>query len=79
MTIEYVQQVVDEIIEVARWTPQERVQQRTVEQIVHVPVPKVVEEIAGVVQIIPQERISKRTDIHTVQKTLELPQVQFLD
>ena len=39
VTIECVPQVVDEIIEVVRLIPQERVQQRTVEQIVHVPVP----------------------------------------
>ena len=89
VTTEYVQKVADEIIEVVRLTPQERVQQRTVEQIVHVSVPRVVEEIAGVVQIILQERISKRiTDrivdvpvvmqrqvptIQTVQKTVEFP------
>ena len=60
VTIEYVPKVVDKIIEVVRLIPQERVQQRTVEQILHVPVPQVVEEIAAVVQIILQERISKR-------------------
>ena len=54
VTIEYVPKVVGEIIEVVRLIPQERVQQRTVEQIVHVPVPQVVEEIAEVVQIIPR-------------------------
>ena len=37
--------------EVVRLIPQERVQQRTVEQIVHVPVPGVVEEMTEVVQI----------------------------
>ena len=52
--IEYVPQVMEEIGEVVRSIPQERVQQRTVEQIVHVPVPQVVEEIAAVVQIIPR-------------------------
>ena len=60
VTIQYVPKIVDEIIEVVRLIPQERVQQRAREQIVHVSVPPVVEEIAGVVQIIPQERISKR-------------------
>ena len=60
VTIEYVPQVVDEIIEIVRLIPQERVQQRTVEQIVHVPVPQVVNKIAGVVQITPEERFSKR-------------------
>ena len=67
--------------------------QRTVEQIVHVHVLQVVEETAGVVQIIPKERISKRIadrivdvpvvmqsqvpTIQTVQKTVEVSQVQF--
>ena len=37
VTVGCVPQVVDEIIEVVRLLPQERVQQRTVEQIVHVP------------------------------------------
>ena len=60
MTIEYVRQVMEEIGEVVRLIPQERVQQRTVEQIVHVPVLRVVEEVAEVVRTIPQERISDR-------------------
>ena len=93
VTIECVQQVVDKIIEVVRLILQERVQQRTVEQIVHVHVLQVVEETAGVVQIIPKERISKRIadrivdvpvvmqsqvpTIQTVQKTVEVSQVQF--
>ena len=42
MTIEYVPQVVAEVVKVVRLIPQERVQQRTVEQIVDVPVPQVV-------------------------------------
>ena len=53
VAIEYVPKVVDEIIEVVRLIPQERVKQRIVEQIVHVPVPQVVEEVAEMVQIIP--------------------------
>ena len=48
VTIEYVPK------EVVRLIPQERVQQRTVQQIVHVPVPRIVEEMAEVVQIIPK-------------------------
>ena len=88
-------QIMEEIGEVVRLIPQERVQQRTVEQIVHVPVPQVAEEIAGVVQIIHRECISKRIidrivdvpvvmqrqvpTIQTVQKTVEVPQVRFLD
>ena len=90
MTIEYVPQIMEEIAEVVRLVPQERVHQRTAERIVHVPVPQVVEEKAGVVQIIPQDRISKCIvdrivdvlvvmqrqvpTIQTVQKTVEFPQ-----
>ena len=54
MKIQYVPRVMEEIDEVVRLIPLERVQQRTVEQIVHVPVPQVVEETARVVQIIPR-------------------------
>ena len=95
VTIEYVPKVVDEINEVVRLIPQERVQQHTVEQIVHVPVPLVVGEIVEVVQIMHQERVSKRIvdrivevpvamqrrvpTIQTVQKTVQVLQVQFLD
>ena len=71
MTTEYIPQVMEEIAEVERQIPQERVQQRTLEQIVHVPAPQVVEEIAGVVQIIPQERVSKRI----IDRIVEVPVV----
>ena len=37
-----------------RSASRKRIQQRTVEQMVHVPVPRVVEETAEVVQIIPK-------------------------
>ena len=47
--IEYVPQVMEEIDEVVRSIPQERVEQRTVRQIVHVPAPWVVEETVEVV------------------------------
>ena len=76
--------ILEEIIEVVRL-----IQQRTVEQIDHDSVPRVV------VQIIRQERFSKRIvdrivdvpvvmfrqvpTIQTVQKTVEVPQVQFFD
>ena len=60
VTIEYVPRVADEIVGVVRLIPQERVQLRTVEQIVNVPVPQVFGVKVELVQIIPQERISKR-------------------
>ena len=95
VTNEYVPQVMEEIVEVVRLIPQERVQQPTVEQIVDFSGPQVVEEIVEVVQIIHQERISERIidrivdvpvvmqrqvpTIQKVQKTEDVPQVQFLD
>ena len=89
--IEYVPQAMEEIDEVVRSIP--RVQQRTVEQIVHVPVPRVVEEIAEVVQTIPRGVSQSRSStvgvpvamqrqvpiIQTVRKTVKVLRVQFLD
>ena len=40
--------------------PQERIQQRTVEQTIDVLVPQVVKEMLGAIQIIPQDRVSER-------------------
>ena len=89
VTIEYVPQVMSEILEVVRLIPQEH------GQIVDVSVPQVVEELVEVVQIFPQEHFSERIIdrivyvpvvmqrqvpiIQTVQKTVEVLQVQFLD
>ena len=41
--------------------PQERGQQRTVEQIARVPVPQIEESIVEGVKVIPQERFPERT------------------
>ena len=46
--------ILKEIAAVVTLVPHERVRQRTVEQIVHVPAPQVVEETAEVVQTIPR-------------------------
>ena len=40
--------------------PQERSQNRTVEQVVDVPVPQIEEEFVEVIQLVPPERISDR-------------------
>ena len=47
-------QVIEEIDEVVRLIPQERIQQRTVEQRVVVPVCQVVKEMVEVDQIFPR-------------------------
>ena len=59
----------EEVIEVERHTPQERVQNCTVEQIVDVPVPQIRSEIGEVIQSIPQERISDRV----VEQIVDFP------
>ena len=95
VTIEYVPQVMAEIVEIVRLTPQERVHQRTVEQVAHVPAPQVVEEIPEVVQTIPRRasrsvsptessmcQVVKQRQVPTIKavpRTVEVPQVQFLN
>ena len=49
-----VSQSLEEVVEVVRWVPQERVQQWTEKPPVEVPVPQVWEEIAKVVRFVPQ-------------------------
>ena len=68
-----VEQIVEQRVEVPKIIPQERVQQRTVEQIVDVPVPQVVEEIVEVAKIIPQERVQQRT----VEQVIDVPVPQI--
>ena len=46
--------------DVVRSTPQERVQNRTLEQIVDFPVPQILEVYAGIVRAAPQERVQNR-------------------
>ena len=58
---EEVPQVIEKIVEVVRLIPQERIQQRTVEQMVVVPVLQVVKEMVEVDQIIPQSVSSTET------------------
>ena len=54
--------------------PRDRIQQRTVEQIVDAPVPQAVEELAEVFRIFSQDRIQQRT----VERTIEIPAVLHL-
>merc|ERR1712032_363258 len=68
-------QVVEEIVEIAKIISQERVQQRTVEQVVDVPVPQVVEEIVEIAKIIPQERVQQRT----VEQVVDVPVPQVVE
>ena len=58
-------------MEVVPSPPQERVQNRTPEQIVDVPVPRTMEAIVEVVQSPPQERVQNRTPEQIVPRTME--------
>ena len=51
----------NKIVETIKEVPQERLQQRTVEHIVRVPVPQIQESIVKGVKVIPQERFPERT------------------
>ena len=54
---------------------QERVRQRTVEQMVEIPVPQVVEEVEQVSKIAPQERVMQ----HSVEQIVEVPVPQVVE
>ena len=53
--------------------PQERVQQRTVEQMADISAPQVAEEFVEVLQTIHQERISERIAVQIVNVPVEVP------
>ena len=58
----------EEIHEVIKLPPMERILERTAEHIVQVPVPQTLEEVAEVVKAVknvPQERISEKTGEQT--------------
>ena len=61
--------VMEEITEVVKHMPQERVRSNTVEQIVALPAPHIQEESVEVFQLIPQDRISDRI----VEQTVDIP------
>ena len=58
-----------QLLEVPKIIPQDRIQQRTVEQIVDVPVPQVVEELAEVFKVYSRDEVHKRF----VEQTIETP------
>ena len=60
----------EEFVEVVPFTPQERLQERIVEQSVNVPVPRNKKEIAEVLQRSPQECVQERIAKQDVHITL---------
>ena len=71
-----VPQVVEELVEVFKVFFQYRVQQRIVEQITETPAVSLAEEIVEAPKVQTQGQVLAS---QTVQKTVETPQVQFLD
>ena len=63
----------EEIIEVIKPFQAERISERTVEQIVDMPVPQIQEQIVEVAKTIPQERISERIVVQT--EDVSVPQI----
>ena len=67
-------QIMEDIVEVIQLVPQERIQERIVEEIIDVPVPQWIEEMIEVVKLIPQERVENRTAEQIVD--VPVPQIQ---
>ena len=63
-----VPQSLAETVEVVRFAPRERVQQRTAEQVVDVP--QSLAETVGVVRFAPRERVQQRT----AEQVVDVPQ-----
>ena len=66
-------QIPEEIADQVQITPQERVQDRTVDQIVDASIPQIQEEIVEVIQLVPPERISERI----VEQVVNVPVPQI--
>ena len=66
-------QIWEPIVEVTHHVPQERVQDRTPEQFVDVPVPRIVERADEVVRVTPRERVQNLTLEHIVD--VPVPQI----
>ena len=65
--------MVKHLVEVPETVSQDRIQQRTVEQIVDAPVPQAVEELAEVSKVFSQDRIQQRA----VEQTIENPAISL--
>ena len=64
----------EEIMKVVKPFPAERILERTVEQLVDMPVPQIQEQIMEVANTIPRERISERIVEHT--RDVPVPQIR---
>ena len=67
--------VVEQIVKVAKAMPDERLQQRTAEQIVKMTVAEIMDEIAEVVKIVLHERVRQ----HFAQQAVDVPGRQIVE
>ena len=70
-----VSQIVGQVTEVPRTVSQDRIQQRTLEQIVDTPVPQVVEELAETSMVCSQDRVQQSS----VEQTIETPAISLAE
>ena len=83
------QRIVEQITETSAVSLAEEIMERTIEEAINIPLPHVVEKTIEGVKLIPQERVQNCTVEktinmpvtmqHQVQKTVEVPQTQFID
>ena len=71
---EQIVQMVEQLVKVLNTESQDRIQQRTAEQIVNTSVPQVAETLVGVFKFFPQDRIQRFE-----KKTVEIPQPQIIE
>ena len=67
--------LVPKMVELPKIVSQDRIQQRTVGQIVDVPVPQAVEELAEVFRVFSQDRIQQRA----VEQTIDTPAISLVE
>ena len=83
------QRMVEQITETPAVSLDEKIIQHTIEETIDIPVPHVMKKTSEAVKLIPQERVQNHTveqfiDMpvvmqRQVQKTVEVPQIQFID
>ena len=72
------EEVMEKTIEVVKFSPQERVQNRTVRQIIDVPIPRVMEEILEVETLLADNKLSSKLDGGCAVQAPECEELQGL-
>ena len=73
--LQVMERIQAQIVESIKEVPQERVQQRTVEQIMHAPAPQTQEQV--IVQEIPEVQVVVRIQAHIVETIKENPRERY--